>query len=762
MDTLLARIPGVKPYLDDIHVSGRTQTEHDERLQEVLQRFAHAGLRLQKEKCYFAVKQVEFLGFCVDQHGIHPTNEKVRAIQDAPIPRNKTELQAFLGLLNFYNCFLCNKATILEPLHRLLDQSVKWEWKAKHEEAYVKAKQLLQADDILAHYDEKKSLVLVCDASPYGVGALLAHTVPEGKEAPISFASRTLTPTERNYAQIDKEALAVVFAVKKFHQYLFGHHEMIYTDHKPLLGLLHHTKPIPQVLSPCMLRWSLILGAYDYELCYRPGKQLANADALSRLPLNTAESEVPPPLEVLLLEMVPEAPLHATQIATLTVKDPVLSRVLHWILHGWPEDCQENNFAPFIRCRNELSAHKNCVLWGSRVVIPERAREEVLTMLHPAHPGIVHMKALARSYVWWPGLDAQVEEVVKSCATCQETRHAPLKAPLHPWEWTANPWSRLHIDFAGPFQGKTFLIVVDSHCKWLEVKMMSSVSSSAVIGRLRQLFATHGQPDVLVPDNGTAFTSAEFKEFVQRNPIRHLTVAPYHPSSNGQAEHMVQTTREALKRISVGDWPTRLARFLLAQHTTPHSTTGKSPAELLMNRKLKTALDRLHPDLYTDMQHKQDGAARQSLGCLRSFHPQDDVHMRNYSAGPKWIPATIGGVTGPVSYKAQTRDGQIHRRHVDQLRDRTPVAVVSSPQTQAVPEPSSQESQAMQEPLPVTGLNPIMPSPTEDVGSPPISQPTKPFQIDVPDYPATPAVRPRRRHMLPKRLEDYVNWGEGV
>ncbi|XP_034780493.2 uncharacterized protein K02A2.6-like [Acipenser ruthenus] len=495
MDTLLAGIPGVKPYLDDILVSGRTQAEHDERLQEVLQRFAHAGLRLQKEKCYFAVKQVEFLGFCVDQHGIHPTNEKVRAIQDAPTPRNKTELQEFLGLLNFYNCFLCNKATILEPLHRLLDQSVKWEWKAKHEEAYVRAKQLLQADDILAHYDEKKPLVLVCNASPYRVGALLAHTVPEEKEAPISFASRTLTLTERNYAQIDKEALAVVFAVKKFHQYLFGRHFVIYTDHKPLLGLLHHTKPIPQVLSPRMLRWSLILGAYDYELCYRPGKQLANADALSRLPLNTAESEVPPPLEVLLLEMVPEAPLHATQIATLTVKDPVLSRVLHWILHGWPEDCQEDNFAPFIRRRHELSTHKNCVLWGSRVVIPERAREEVLTMLHAAHPGIVHMKALAGSYVWWPGLDAQVEEV-------------------------------------------------------------------------------------------------------------------------------------------------------------------------------------------------------------------DEVHMRNYSAGPKWIPATIVGVTGPVSYKAQTPDGQIHRRHVDQLRDRTPVAVVSSPQTQAVPEPSSQESQAMQEPLPVTGLNP--------------------------------------------------------
>ncbi|KAJ8406871.1 hypothetical protein AAFF_G00291470 [Aldrovandia affinis] len=147
-----------------------------------------------------------------------------------------------------------------------------------------------------------------------------------------------------------------------------------------------------------------------------------------------------------------------------------------------------------------------------------------------------------------------------------------------------------------------------------------------VISTLRLLFATHGLPDIIVSDNGAFFTSAEFQEFARRNGIRHVTTAPYHPSLNGQAERMVQTTKEALSRITVGDWKTRLARFLLSQHITPNSATGKSPAELLMNRRLTTALDRLHPDYVSDMHHKQELSCEGHHGPNRSFQEDDDVY----------------------------------------------------------------------------------------------------------------------------------------
>lgn len=744
MDTLLAGIPGVQPYLDDILIAGKTIDEHNVRLSAVLQRFTEAGLRLQKEKSIFTTSQVEFLGFRVDKDGVRPTSEKVEAIQKAPSPRNKTELQSFLGLLNFYSCFLPNKATVLEPLHRLLDQSSTWRWTDDHEKAYAAAKQLLQADGVLTHYDESKPLAIACDASPYGLGALLFHVEPNGREAPICFASRTMSSTERNYAQIDKEALAVIFAVKKFHQYLAGRHFQIFTDHKPLLGLLHHSKPMPSMLSPRMLRWSVLLGAYDYELNYRPGKQLANADALSRLPLPSTVSETPPPLEVLLLETVPDAPLHASRIAALTLKDPVLSRVLRWVLHGWPTEVPDDRFKPFLNRRHELSAHKDCLLWGSRVVVPDLAREGVIAMLHDAHPGIVHMKELGRSYVWWPGMDAAIEKNVKDCTVCQESRHAPPTAQLHPWEWTTKKWSRLHIDFAGPFQGKTFLIIVDSHSKWLEVAVVSSMSSAAVISTLRLLFATHGLPDVIVSDNGASFTSEAFKEFAGRNGIRHVTTAPYHPRSNGQAERMVQTTKEALSRITAGDWQTRIARFLLSQHTTPNSATGKSPAEMLMNRRLTTALDRLHPDYENDMHRKQEVIADKHKGSVRSFQPRETVYMRSYTGAHKWVPGVIMDTTGPVSYRVQTPDGQLHRRHVDQLRGRVQAGADQGSE-------GSEESPDDSTPEPIEPTPPASPQPPEN------AEPSgSPVPVVVPD-PATPLQRPIRERHPPQRFGDFVD-----
>lgn len=399
-------------------------------------------------------------------------------------------------------------------------------------------------------------------------------------------------------------------------------------------------------------------------------KVLTHYDALSRLPLPASDAVTPPPLEVLLLEMVPDAPMHAERISNLTLKDPIMSRVLHWVLHGGPADIPDSRFRPFNSRHHELSVHKNCVLWESRVVVPSSARREVLAMLHDAHPGIVHMKGLARSYVWWPGMDGDIEETVKACEACQMSRHAPTKAKVHPWEWTTKRWSRLHIDFAGPFQGKVFLIVVDAHSKWLEVSLMSSMSSSAVINTLRLLFATHGLPDVIVSDNGAAFTSTEFQEFADRNGIRHITTAPYYPSSNGQAERMVQTTKEALSHITQGEWQTRLGRFLLSQLVTPNSSTGKNPAELLMNRRLTTALDRLHPDHGGDMLRKRELSAEKSPGTVREFKPHDLVYLRSYTRDAKWIPGVIIEVTGPLSYKVRTSDGQVHRRHVDQLLDR--------------------------------------------------------------------------------------------
>ncbi|XP_026562019.1 uncharacterized protein K02A2.6-like, partial [Pseudonaja textilis] len=246
MERILQGLPGVVPYFDDILVSARDRPQLFQRVRAVLERFRQHGLRLKKEKCAIATRQVDFLGYKIDASGIHPLESKVRAIHEAPTPTSKTELQAFLGLLNFYASFL----------------------------------PLLTSEAVLIQFDPNLPLVLAADASPFGIGAVLSHRLANGAEAPIAFFSRTLSATERNYSQIDKEALAAVAAVKKFHEFLFGHFFELVTDHKPLLGLLAGDKQTPQVLSPRMTRWTLFLAAYSYKLIHRPGKTLSHADAL--------------------------------------------------------------------------------------------------------------------------------------------------------------------------------------------------------------------------------------------------------------------------------------------------------------------------------------------------------------------------------------------------------------------------------------------------------------------------------------------------
>ena len=595
METLLQGIPGVVIFLDDILIAGSTKAEHDARLRAVFARVQAAGLHLKANKCVICQTEVVFLGHLLSAKGIQPLPDKVAAIQGVRAPECVEDVKVFLGMLQYYGRFLPGLSNIVEPLHRLLDRGRQWAWTPQCHRAFSKAKALLSSDTVLIHFNPDLPTILTVDASPYGLGAVLAHRLPDGSERPVAYASRTLNATERRYAQVDREALAVAFGTKKFHMYLFGRHFTIVTDHKPLLGLLNAAKATPAVCSPRILRWSVDLGGYDYELVHRSGQSIPHADALSRLPLPDQLDVIPGVSDILLLQSECSLQLSPSMIANLSRNDPVISKVMHWVLHGWPSQV-DSTFQCFVNRKSELTVESGCLIWGARVVVPPKARESVLKLLHDTHQGIAATKAKARSYVWWPNLDKDIELMCKSCRSCDFNQHTPAKATPSAWPVPERPWSRLHLDHAGPFQGHIFLLVVDAYSHWLEVMSVASTSAECVIPKLRILFATHGLPDLLVSDNATAFTSELFQTFCANNYIRHITVAPGHPSSNGLVERAVQTFKRSLQKIVRGDWITRLARFLLQQHSTPHSSTGVSPAELLMKRRIKTHLDCLRPD----------------------------------------------------------------------------------------------------------------------------------------------------------------------
>ena len=239
--------------------------------------------------------------------------------------------------------------------------------------------------------------------------------MPDGTEHPVGFASQTLSNAEKNYSQLEKKGLACVFGVKKFHTYLYGRSFTLLTDHKPLLGLFKEQRAIPPQASARIQRWALTLASYEYQLQFRKSTAHSNADALSRLPLAATPDRVPnPPEVVLLMKHLDSSPVCATDIKKETSRDPVLSRVLQFVLNGWPDICDSDNLKPFWSKQLELSAQQGCLLWGNRVVVPPLLRQKILQQLHDSHLGISRMKSLGRMFVWWPGFDQEVEEIVRS------------------------------------------------------------------------------------------------------------------------------------------------------------------------------------------------------------------------------------------------------------------------------------------------------------------------------------------------------------
>nr|XP_054759405.1 uncharacterized protein K02A2.6-like [Lytechinus pictus] len=564
MDKILQGIPHCLCNQDDVLIATTTVDENLDVLAQVLKRLNDHNVKLKRSKCAFVESEVVYLGLKVSSQGLQPVKEKIEPIINAPKPKNVTELRSFLGMVQFYSRFLPDLASVLAPLHKLLQKEQKWEWSKAQQEAYEKCKRMLTSDALLVHYDNRRELKMYCDASSYGVGAVISHVMDNGETKPIAFASRTLTKSERNYAQIEKEALGIIFGIKKFHQYLLGRNFTLITDHKPLLHLLGPKSSIPTMAASRMQRWAILLSQYDYNIEYLSSKENAVADALSRLPHEDSEDGTEGSIYV--TDVVDSNfPVTASEIAAETQKDSVLKQVYEQTLYGWSETVPMNDeLKPYHSRRFELSCDQGCVKWGHRVIIPKSLRHKLLDELHSQHSGVVAMKAVTRGFMFWPGIDKEIKQISSRCSVCQNVRSKPPRVPLETWRWPARPFQRVHVDFC-EFDSEHFLVLIDSHSKWIEV---------------------------------------------------------IHMASNGAAERTVRVVKEALKKqvfdgSSKFSMKRRLANFLLKYRTTPQSTTGFTPAELLMKRRLRTRLSLILPDLSQKVENKQSSQKRYFKGSRR-------------------------------------------------------------------------------------------------------------------------------------------------
>ena len=540
IEQVVATVPRTQPYLDDIVVTGTTTEEHLKNLRECLSRMRRAGVRLRREKCHFMQDEIEHLGHIVDHRGVRVNPDKAAAIRAAPPPGDKQALESWIGTAQYYSDFIPDFASLAAPLNELRRTGVNYEWTTARQKAFDAIKQALADYTLRVHFDENRKLILATDASPYGVGAVLMQPQPDGTEAMVTCASRTLSAAERHYSQLEKEALGIVFGFKRFRQFLAGRHVELYTDHKPLIFIFKPDAGVPHTALQRIQRWSLYLANFNYSVSHRPGKKNFQADSLSRSP---QPANVNPDAEVEAVQKfhIEKAPVDVVKVRQETRRDPLRSRVMEFVMTGWPTTSPGTQFQQWWVRRNELTVESGVLLWGVRVVVPSPLRDRVLELLHESHIGSTRCKQLARSYVWWPGLDEDIERKVNNCNACVENRRDPKAPVLGEWQQTTQPWQRVHVDHAGPFLGSYWLLWIDAYSKFGGVHKVKREDSATTVKVLRQVFALFGLPKQLVSDNGPAFVGEEFQEFLRLNGVHHNRSAPCHPQTNGEAERFVQT-----------------------------------------------------------------------------------------------------------------------------------------------------------------------------------------------------------------------------
>ena len=677
LEQITSGLSGCANFLDDIIVTGKTTEEHLQTLERLFERLEQNGLKCNKSKCAFFQSEVEYLGHIISEHGLRPSNSGIDAIKQLPRPKDLQQLQSFLGKINYYNKFIPNFSQLSAPLNMLRKKDVPFIWSTAQEQVFMKLKAAIIDATKLVHFNQDLPIILATDASSYGIGAVLSHRYPDGSEKPIAFASKTLTSAERNYSQIEKEGLSIIFGVKKFHQYLYGIAKPfeLQTDHKPLISIFSPDKGLPAFAMQRLQRWAITLMAYNFAIKYRSTEKHGNADALSRLPmghdvefdkLNDSCFNVSNENDDTLTDL----PIDAHKVKAETLKDKLLVEVRKFVENGWPETISktQNELKPFFDRRSSLSVYKGVLLWhaeSNRVIIPSTLQREVIKLLHQGHFGIVRMKQLARQNCWWPTINADIHSTSKSCTSCLANQDNPNRK-YQSWPIPQRPWERIHIDFAGPFMDQTWLIAVDAFSKFPFICQMNTITTDATIKALSKMFVIEGLPETIVSDNGPQFTSEQFKKYCDSHGILHLTSAPFHPASNGEAERFVRTFKTAMKKICYnGKTSARaLDEFLFAYRTTPNPESGKSPAELLHGRKPRTQFSLLLP--------RDEHCYKQLSERTPKFNVGDSVYFKNFSVrGDQWLHGSITSVNGNMMYTITSDNKFVVRRHQNQIRHAT-------------------------------------------------------------------------------------------
>lgn len=603
MEDLLRGCKGVAVFIDDILVYSETREQLQERTEVVKGILAANNLTLNQEKCEYESTKVDFLGFTIDETGMRPTADKVQDVIDCERPETVTQVRSLLGMITFMGSFIERLSELTEPLRRLTEKNQPFEWGEEQENAFQKIK------DVVANHVKTRGFFngddetwLCTDASPVGLGAVLVQegwdpAMQKKTKRIIAFASKALTKTEATYPQTQREALAVVWAVEKFHFYLIGRDFHLVVDHQPLAFIFHGESRNNKRATTRAESYAQRLGTYRFNVEVVKGEENI-ADYLSRKSLTNKipydDSNGPHELGALSIQVNPliRAGLQAVTVEEMrkvSEKDEVFEQVREAMAtNEW-----KRPLARYGAFKEELRVRDGLLLRGHRIVAPAAIRSRLMRAAHLGHPGMVSMKRTLRHSVWWPSMDADVEGHVKACMGCTIVTRADPPEPMVRTNLPEEPWDYLAIDFNSPTSlGVKLLVVVDYFSRMVFVRVMKETDADHTIDQLEDLFVTFGYPKFLKLDNGPPFKSRKFREWADSKGITLVFSTPLAPWMNGEAESQMRGIDKIL-RIAVAQkepWQVELNKYLFAYNRRVHPVTGLKPAEMMFKRKVRDLL----------------------------------------------------------------------------------------------------------------------------------------------------------------------------
>ena len=652
-------------------------------LRKTLQIARENDLTFRLSKCIFAQPKVDYTGSILTDKGVKASTEKVRAIVEMKEPQSKEQVHTLLGMATYLSKYIPNFSQMTEPLRAVIKKNEKFFFDQPQKEAFESLKRALSQAPVMKYYSLKEPIVVSCDASMGGLGCVMLQD-----NHPVAYGSKTLTQTERAYAQIEKELLAIVFACKKFHHLLYGRDDItVETDHLPLVSIIN--KPLDQV--PMRLQKMILqLQPYQFKLVGKRGKDIPVPDALSRAPIDDEYKG--------LIDDMREFHVCATEIKSMhvfsnpmqeklkktTAQDPVYHKLSSRVISGWPRYRSqiEIELRPYWDFRDEISVYDGILFKGEKVMIPKPMQAEVLKLLHSSHQGMVRTKQLGRDVVYWRGMNSQIEDEVSKCGLCQEMRNQQQKEPMLSTELPTLPWEYVSSDLFD-VEGETYLTTVDHYSGYIELdELPVDHTSPTVIAKLKRIFATHGIPKKVYSDGGPQFISDAFKSFAKTWGFETDLFSARHPQANGMAERAVQTCKRLVKKAKKDRSDIQLA--LLDFRNTPRDSFLGSPVQRCMGRRTRTRLpvcdSLLKPQVIKtnqvterlkEIRTKSKSYYDKQAKPLKELNPGDTIRIRKDKS---WVPAQLVSKSiKPRRYNVRVPSGRViirNRKHILRTKEK--------------------------------------------------------------------------------------------